>query len=318
MAAASSLDVPVALRAPMQHLDWSTRFASASVSLRGIPTGRIRASRQAALAQPTVTIVTPEDQATVPAGTLRVRGTVHANTPAVRVLVNGVRALVKGATFSAGVPVTHNTMVLTAVATTARGATARHQIGLTVRGPVEIVLWLRQAPGDGMAPLRPRFPLLSLPISTAIEIRLESDDEGLSFPRGEGRRLLSVGRGNGYRTALDITAGQPAGAAHVGGDPSAMALDTGLDRPQPAEQPRRRDVDLLDLHAGHEPEAEPQTVRQRGFLVQVADNLTPLRLVRSRDGIGASSFAGTRLGNEYSFVVFFIFEGDGLWSVGWF
>jgi hypothetical protein len=176
-----------------------------------------------------------------------------------------------------------------------------------------------------MAPLQTHSPLLSLPVSTAIEIRLDGDDdEALSFPRVGGQCLLSVRWGNDYPTALDTTTGDPVDAVHPGRDPSAMALDKRPDRQPPAraEQPRQGDVDrttaLWGLHAGHESETEPQTVKQRGVLVQVADSLAPLRLVRSRDGVGASSFGGTRFGNEYSFVVFFIFEADGLWRVGWF
>src|SRR5439155_6427623 len=66
-----------------------------------------------------VTITQPQGSATVPAGSLLVRGTVQAGGAEVGVAINGVPAAVEGTTFAALVPVAPDTTSLTAMGTTA-------------------------------------------------------------------------------------------------------------------------------------------------------------------------------------------------------
>jgi hypothetical protein len=130
---------------------------------------------------PVVTIIEPSDGTIVFEGSVLVRGTVEADAREFGVTVNDVIAAVQGNTFAAFLPVTPDTTTLTAVATTASGATGSGTIGLTVTPATDsdFILRLRPSPPGGVAPLSVAFSLLGRPVPTVID---------LLFPNGHGHR----------------------------------------------------------------------------------------------------------------------------------
>jgi sugar lactone lactonase YvrE len=109
-----------------------------------------------------VEISEPGDGAQVPAGSLLVRGRVTDGGAEVGVTVNGFPGVVQRETFAAMIPVTLDTTMLTAVATTASGVIAGHTVGIIVStaAPASQLL---ATPSSGVAPLTVAFSLRSAP-----------------------------------------------------------------------------------------------------------------------------------------------------------
>lgn len=99
-----------------------------------------------------VLIPEPVNGATISAGSLLVCGTVEAGGVEVGVTVNGFPAAVQGSSFAAQIPVTPETTGLTAVATTATGATASHSVNITVLAAPAPAFTLLATPRSGVVP----------------------------------------------------------------------------------------------------------------------------------------------------------------------
>lgn len=122
-----------------------------------------------------VTIVEPADGSTVPLGSLIVRGTVQAGTPAVAVTVNGVPAAVEGTRFVALVPVLPDTTSVVATITSG-DATATHAISVVASTADPAGAGLVVSPRMGTAPLSVTFFLqLDRPV---VQIELDFDGDG--------------------------------------------------------------------------------------------------------------------------------------------
>lgn len=320
------LDTPVHLRVHTEDPARSGSFEVAPIIPKGVaiacPAGF---SRQGVPTRPTVTILTPTDLATVPAGILRVRGTVSANADKVRVLVNGVRAVVQQSTFTAGVRITPNTMILSAVATTPRGVTARHQIGLTVSGTAENTFRLRPFPGAAAAGLATHFSLLSAAVSASAKAEPGSDGDRDTIASSTGGPPFTSARAGGDSSPVYMTAA----AGTTGAASIALVLAPGIsDADRSGKEPvlteklgeagvaRARSVIVMNARPDHQ--AEPTTLKQRGSSAPFLAGIGSLRSGPSRDGEVEQNPRGMRLGTEYSFGLRFILDTDGFWRVWWF
>lgn len=323
---ASVLDVPVHLRVRAEDVARSDGFEiGPSVSPGVAPSRPAGISRQAVPIRPTVTILTPTDLAAVPAGTLRVRGTVSANGDKVRVLVNGERAVVQMGTFAAAVGVTPHTMILSAVATTPKGLTACHQIGLAVSGTPETAFRLRTFPGYGVVARTERFSFLPAAVSASAQGDQGVDGAGDTPAAGPGRLRFTFGRVVSYYPPMSVTAAADANDAPT---MTLVLVPASLDERRSAKEPglpeRRLQVDVertrsvLVMNPGPEALAESTTPNTRGSSATVPAGIGSLAPRQGRDGEVEQNPRGMPLGTEYSVGVLFIFDTGGFWRVRWY
>jgi hypothetical protein len=174
---------------------WTAPSPLGAASLTGLTAGphtfEVAARDQAGNSDPTptvwqftvqtlqVTVTTPVLGATVAAGPLLVRGTVDSGGPEVGVTVNGVPAAVQGGVWAAAVALPAGPGELTAVATTASGATASATVTIQVdAGTAAAGLELRAFPPGGTAPLSVTFSMRNTTGRALVFYELDADGDG--------------------------------------------------------------------------------------------------------------------------------------------
>jgi len=322
---ASVLRVPVRLRVRTREAPRSGSFATRPIVHGGAadsdPAGASRPTRPV---RPTVTILAPTDMAAVLAGTLSVRGTVSAFGDPVRVLVNGVRAVVRSGAFTAAVRVTPHTVILSAVATTPRGLTDRHQIGLAVSGPPEGGFPLRPFPGHGVVALAQRFSLLPVSVPAFTQAEPDGDEAGEPQAADPGGRPFALEGSTGRSPLLPAS-----GAEHTATTTLRLVLAPAvLDRRGSAGEPAvpaprlRADVEgarrVPAVHPRPEDRVEPIAPNGPGSSVRDPGDIASLSLRTRYEGDVEQNPRGMPLGAAYSFGLLFIFDTDGLRQVRWY
>lgn len=271
---------------------------------------------------PSLRILAPAAGATVPAGPLLVRGAVQARGAEVGVSVNGAVAAVEGGDFAALVPVDAATTTLTALLTASTGATATHTVPITV-ATADQAFALQATPGAGPAPLAVAFALLG-PAPPA-SVQLDLDGDGVVDFAGPSLddRTFAYARPGLYVPTVTVTDadGRRSTASAIVQVLDRAALDLLLRAKWTAlgDALRRGDVDTAaSLFAGSAREAyreQLMALAGAGALPAVAADLGPIRLVTVRDRAVEYELRAARDGVEYSFLVRFVVDADGVWRL---
>jgi len=273
---------------------------------------------------PVVTITEPADGTTVPEGTILVRGTVEADGEEIGVTVNDVIAAVQGNTFAAFLPVTPDTTTLTAVATTASGATGSPTIGLTVTPATDqdLIIRLRPNPPGGVAPLRVAFSLLGGPVPAAIHLDLVGDGSvDFSGPSLDGQAFTYDHPGIYFPTVTltDADGNQVSTGAVVEVDDQAT-LDTFLQAKWAGIKDALRAGDVAGavtfIHSEARATYQAQLTRiSLATLATIDQYMTPIQLVEVGPGGAQYEMLRDRNGQTLSFAVWFQRDQDGLWRL---
>ncbi len=269
----------------------------------------------------TVRITEPRDGASVAPGSLIVRGTVESGGIEVGVLVNGFGAAVQGSSFAALIPVNTGTTSLTAVATTAAGATASHRVAVSVSPTPAPAVALGGSPRSGVAPLRVEFSLLGGVVPTRVD--LDANGNGtidFTGPTLEGRTFTYTQRGLYFPTVTITDArGNRLTVSAIVQVLERSALDTMLQAKWTGMKDALRRGDIpsalsnIAIRSRAKYEEAFQIIRAR--LPNIDAILPGVTVVEIGDRSAIYEATRTDAGLVKSFEVRFALDGDGIWRV---
>jgi parallel beta-helix repeat protein len=136
------------------------------------------AQRLFTIAAVRMAITDPPADAVIEGGFLLVRGTVDAGGAGggeVSVLVNGTPTAVHDGSFATLITVSTATTEVSGVATTRSGATARHNVPVTILEPSAPPPFLQASPRSGVAPLAVTILVLGAPPGASIQLDVDGD-----------------------------------------------------------------------------------------------------------------------------------------------
>ena len=323
---ASAVRVPVQLRTRTGEPARKGDVDIGAIAQQGVAGARpAGVSRQTQPVRPTVTILSPTDLAAVPAGTLRVHGTVNVHGNAVRVFVNSVRAVVRSGAFSAAVRVTPHTLILSAVATTPAGPTDCHQIGLAVSETRETTPRLRPFLDHAVVALPQHSLLLPTAVLSSAQTDPDADGAGDLPAGGPSGVRFTVGRlvnGLSLPTVNGTTGVNGAAPTSLVLSPARLDGRGAPAEPGLPEMGRRVDFEsarrVLATHLRPEDRAESITPTEPGSSGRDLTGADSFSLRTRGEGDVEQNPRGMPVGARYSFGLLFIFDANGFRQIRWY
>lgn len=266
-----------------------------------------------------VRIIEPAPGATIPAGTVLVRGTVDDALADVGVSVNGLPGWPDGGTFTALAEIDPGTTAIVASAVASDGRSGRASIPIIVADAPAVTVVA--TPWSGVAPLAVRFSL-SRGADTA-SVELDADGDGVTDVVGQAldEQVVTYTQPGIYvaRAVITDTGGVVSTATAVVRVFDAAALDSHLQAKWTAMRAalRRGDIAAGVSHIVQRRRADYETAFRllSASLPAIESILTDLTPVKVRNASAIYQMRRSDDGLLKSFDVRFAIDGDGIWRL---